>query len=268
MGGYYPEKSRWKKKYELTIPILLFILVAVVLAWQLGYLPLGEWFGGGGPTDVLIVGEDKAMSNSLRNIEGVNVNPMNLSEIKGVSDPAYLDQYDLIVLTEELGNNSAEMPSTFRDYVSQRLGDGADLMIYGVAASKVPNSQSDGWKQHGMDEYVPVKCPGPQTCSGEKESHSSNIVRLAIENIEHPILKEFPATNYEFDKGMQISYPPKLNLRSGSENLATLEIQEGKKAGPGVVEKSYGMGGKAIYFSYHPTKTPDILKNSINYLKG
>jgi len=36
--GGYPEKSNWKKKYELSIPILLLILVIGVLAWQMGWL--------------------------------------------------------------------------------------------------------------------------------------------------------------------------------------------------------------------------------------
>ena len=66
MAEEYPyipyEEEGWKKRFELTIPILLLILVLFVLAWRLGWLAnvpiIGDLLGGKNVANILVVGQD------------------------------------------------------------------------------------------------------------------------------------------------------------------------------------------------------------------
>lgn len=275
MTPYYPEESRWKKKYEMTIPIILLILVLVAVAWKMGWLPL-EAILGGGVTNVLIVGEDQGITNAIDQVnigKPVNYKTLNMNQVKDIEASSYLEDYDVIVLTEKLGDNPGDLPGLFRSYVSQRLSQGADLILYGVAGSRDPSDpmNTNGWIQNEMEQYIPVTCQSVgEPCESNKMNHSGAITSLSItdEGIDHPILTQF-GVNYEFSDNQIVSFE-KMNSVKGSKVLANLKIDtSGTPATPAVVQRSYGVnGGTAIYFAYHPAQTPEILKNTIDYLAG
>lgn len=265
------EGSMWKNKYRSAIPALLFVLVLVVLAWKIGWLCTIPGLGGicgGEVTDILIVGEDKDLINTLDEIKvgtPMNYKAIDMEEVNSIKDPSYLDSYDVIILTEELGEEPGELPGLFRNYVTQRLSDGADLIMYGLAGSKDPqNPNVDGWTQHGIDQYVPVECQNIGPCEAERKEHAGSLMNLAIQNINHPILKEF-GTSYEFGGGT-IQYV-KVNPSQGSTSIAQIEVETaGVTATPAIVEKEQSIGGSSIYFAYHPSLTPIVFKNTINYI--
>ncbi len=276
MANYYggPEGSQWKKKYEFTIPILLLILVVGVLAWQAGWLTnipvIGGLFGGQEVVDVMIIGEDDQVTHTLDEVKvgrPINYKTVSKKEINDIRDASYLDDYELFILTENVGNETGELPNLFRDYLSQRLGDGTDLIMYGVAGSRgTTGTEINGWVQHGMDSYVPVTCPSVGACATNKTTHGTEITTLKITEINHDILKEFGVTT-DFT-GPTLEYK-KVNSKDGSNTLANIEVEtQDETATPGIVEKSYGMGGNAVYFAYHPSKTPVVFKNTIEYLAG
>lgn len=228
-------------------------------------------------TDVAIIGEDRAIEDSLENLEDVNPEILNLDQVKLVKDASDLDKYELFILTEKLGNNKTTMPSEFREHLSTRLDNGANLIIYGVAGSRVPDSVVNGWVQYGMDEYIPVKCEGPGSlCSGEKIKYTSDEVKLKILDPKQPIQKEFKII-YEFNQGTTINYPGKSSQngsnkqfksipRKESDILALITVDENEVVIPAIVEKSYGVDSRAVYFAYNPVKTPQILENTVKYL--
>lgn len=271
MDSYYPEENRWKKKYEVTIPILLLILVGVVLAWQMGWLAELGLFGRG-PVDVIILGEDSGLEYRLDEVKAVPVNydTIDLETMEGIRDPAYLDDFDIIIITEEIGEQPGELPGLFRNHVSLRLEDGANLILYGVAGSIDTGPEDvDGWVQHGMDRFVPVTCGRVRTCPQEKSNYSVHITDLKFEDMNHDIFEGL-GVKTEFTGEGPIQYSEGVNPVSGAETIASIEVETevGTTAETGIVERSYSgvKRGRAIYFGYHPSRTPLIFENTIEYL--
>lgn len=266
--GAYPERSNWKKKYELAIPIILLILVIGVLAWQMGWLDFVPGIGERRVMDVLIVGEDDPLRHQLEEeVGGLNLNVIDMERAREIEDPAFLEHFDLIILTEELGEQPGDIPSTFRSHISERLGKGTDLILYGLAGTTDPaEPQTDGWTQHDMNKYIPVDCSGSGVCTVEKEGYPGDMLSMAIMQKDHPIIREF-GPSYDFPEYLtNITYAP-MNTRSGSEVITQIKVEDPVgKTDPGIVETSW-VGGRAIYFAYHPVETPTILKNTIDYLR-
>ena len=72
-------ESGWKKRFEVTIPILLLILVFFVLAWKLGWLcsvpVIGNYACGGDVINVLVLGDDPDITKSLDELKvGIALN--------------------------------------------------------------------------------------------------------------------------------------------------------------------------------------------------
>ncbi len=274
MNSYYPEERNWKKRYEATIPIILLILVIVAAAWKMGWLPLDALFGRGA-IDVLIVGEDQEVANILDQVRigrPINYRMLNMEDVEEIQAATYLEKYDIIILTEKLGEEPGDLPGTFRSHVSRRLGQGADLVLYGVAGSRDPEDpNTDGWIQFEMDRFIPVTCPAVGVpCESNKETYSGTISSLSMTNegYTHPILKQF-GTQYNFDDEEIVEYE-RINTVRESKILANIKINvAGSPTNPAIVQRDYGVArGKAIYFAYHPAKTPVIFKNTLEYLAG
>ncbi|MFW5902477.1 MAG: hypothetical protein ACOCTT_01170 [archaeon] len=267
--GGYPEKSNWKKKYELAVPILLLVLVIGVLSWQMGWLNFIPGIGDSKVTNVLIVGEDDVLRHELEGISGLNLDVITMEEAEKIEHPGFLDGYDIFFLTEHMGEQPGDLPGNFRQHLATNLDEGANLILYGLAGTRVPEDpQVDGWTQHGMNKYIPVDCPGSGACSVEKKGYPGEMVSLRTISMGHYIIKDY-GTEYDIsDDILNFSFV-NMNTRPGSSRISQIKVfEEGvyDKTPPGIVERTWGVDGRAIYFAYHPTHSSTILKNTIRYL--
>lgn len=275
---YIPyDEGGWKKRFEITIPILLLILVLFVLAWKLGWLMgipfLGDFLGGEKVANILIVGQDNNIATTLDQVRtGVSVNYeiLDSTEIENIRDPDYLKTYNIIILTESIDpDNPTYIPAVFRSYVKEYLAGNGKLILFGVAASRDPVEPSTNVWEGILDAYVPVSCKtGLCDATNSMDEAAYDMVSLKLDNINHPVLREFSPGPATFTTGQTIEYAL-VNADRGTK-IATIEVEAGTAtlAYPGIVEKSYGLGGKSYYFAYHPSRTPTIFKNIITDLRG
>lgn len=267
-----------RKRFELTIPILLIILVFLVVAWKMQWLP--DWFGifGTGGYNVLIIGQDSSIEASLlemREDMSVNYKILDLVEMADIGASGYLDEYNLIILTEELGPGDGDLPAVFRGYLANALSGNKNLILYGIAGSRDPDDPGiNGWSG-SMDSFIPVECKeASNLCDpvDSKESYAQDTVKLKINDpgLGHAMLEGYTLT-VPFTSGVSLEFAA-VNPDEGENPLASLEITVGEDTitYPAIIEHSYGIAGsgKAIYFAYHPSKTPTVFKNTIKYLGG
>ena len=203
----------------------------------------------------------------------INYETVTLDDIKDVRDPKYLSNYDLIILTESLEENPTYLPALFRGYLSDYMKNGGKLILYGVAGSRDPaEPSSDGWKQHNMDAYVPVSCTSNQgLCDAQESKDSVDVtsVNLKSKDIEHPILREFGTTiDVQDVTNSQFIDFTIVKADNKGKVLALLEIDaDGKiRSYPAIVEQTGFTGPKTIYFAYHPSNTPTLFKNTLQYM--
>jgi len=257
----YGDESGWKRRFEITIPILLLILVFFVLSWKLGWLAgiplIGQWFGGVAVMNILVVGEDSEITMSLDEIRtavSLNYQTIDLTELNNIRDPNYLTSYDIIILTESIGSDATYLPSIFRSYLSQYLAGNGKLLLFNVAGSRDPDELSaDGWVQHGMGTYIPVKCRTAFCDSrlapdGSKDEHAYDQVTLKISDINHPILEEF-VTTVDFSPGATVEFTI---TNADVTPIAMIEVEVGAQtlSYPAIVVDSFGLVGIVVYFAY------------------
>jgi hypothetical protein len=281
-GDYLPyeEESGWKKRFELTIPILLLILVLFVLAWRLDWLAgvpiIGNILGGSKVANILIVGQDNNIIRVLDQVRPdltVNYEVLASDEIDDIRDAAYLRDYDIIIITEYAGGNfpddRANLPSIFRSYLSEYLESSGKLILIGLAGSRDPaEPTSNGWVQWEMDRFIPAECrTGLCDSINSVDVEPTDLTSLKIRKLEHSVLKEFGPTA-AFSSGDTIEFA--LVNCVGGEKLMDIEVSGGSTplAHCALAEESFGLGGKTIYFSYDPSRTPTVFKNVLAYLRG
>lgn len=278
MQDYEYVESGARKRYELTIPILLLILVFLVVAWKVNWLP--DWFGifGGGGYNILIVGQDPNIEASLlemRQDMSINYKILDLAEIADIGTASYLDEYNLIILTESLGPGPADMPAVFRGFIETSLSKNKDLIVFGIAASRDPADPGiNGWGG-GMDQYIPVECKqSNNVCDSvtSVEEYATNNIKLKINDpgYNHAILEGYTLT-VPITSGASLRFA-NVNPDEGGNPLASLEVEVGGSTVtyPAIIENAYGIAGagRVVYFAYHPSKTPTVFKNTIQYLGG
>ncbi len=271
--SYYEYEEGWKKKFEATIPILLLVLVLLILAWKMQWLcglPVVGGVCGSPVVNILLVGDDPDIARALDEIKigmPLNYEIFDTKDIENLRDASYLNNYDIIILTEKIDpNDPTMMPSLFREYLSQRLANNGKLILYGVAGSRVPGEPSaNGWKQASMDKYVPVTCTTGLCGADSKDVRASSLVSLKVTDINHPMVKEFGMTA-QFTPGASLEFAV-VNVDEGKA-IANIEVSTEAQtlAYPGVVVSSHGLTGRTVYFAYHPSRTPTIFKNAIKYL--
>lgn len=272
----YAESGR--KRYELTIPILLLILVFLVVAWKVNWLP--DWFGifGTGGYNVLVVGQDPNIEASLlemRQDMTINYKMLDLQEIADIGTANYLDEYNLIILTESLGATVTDMPAVFRGYIASALSKNKNLILFGIAASRDPADPGiNGWGG-SLDSYIPVECKqASNICdpTTSVEEHALSTIRLKIgtPGFGHAILEGYTLT-VPISAGASLRFA-NVNPDEGSNPLVSLEVEVGGSTVtyPAIIEHSYGLAGsgRVVYFAYHPSKTPTVFKNTLRYLGG
>jgi len=260
----YGEEGEWKKRFEMTIPILLLILVLVIVAakmnWLVGVPFIGDLFKGPN-IDIAIIGNDqsliKVIETDIRKDLPVNIKIFSKSDLYGVRDAATFAKYNMIILTEGQDGDTIELERYTLEYLKSFVDSGKPAIVIGLAGNKIVGSpQASGWN---IMEFVPASCKASKC---EETAVSFDRVTMFVRDINHPILKEF-IEPLNFSSG-QITYT--LINPSGGVSILDIEITTGADTytGTALVEKS---GGKIVYFAFHPALYPPLLHNVIQYLR-
>ncbi len=107
---YYPEEESWKKRFEVTIPLLLLILILFVLAWKFGWLGsvpiIGELLGGK-TVNVAVIGNDvdlmEIIDSDVRKVANVNYMTFTAEDLfnaRGMGEDNPFAKYSLMIITE------------------------------------------------------------------------------------------------------------------------------------------------------------------------
>ena len=269
---YYTEEKDWKKRFEITIPILLLILVFFVIAWKMSWLAglpiIGEFFKGGA-IDIAIIGNDQALyetiETNLKKDLPINTYVLNTSDLYAIRSADFFKKYSMIILTEGQNGDTIELETLTLEYLKSFVDSGKPAIVIGLAGSKVKGSpQESGWSKLG---FVPVACKnGRITC--EKTSPVSDVVKMFVKETNHPILKDFTPAELTFTYGT-IKFTEVNPTTSGKELLQT-EITVGNLTftEPGLIERIQPLGGgKVIYYPFHPSFYAPLLRNTIKYLR-
>jgi hypothetical protein len=260
----YGEDGDWKKRFEMTIPILLLILVFVIVAakmqWLVGVPVLGDLFKDPN-IDIAIIGNDqnlvKVIETDIRKDLPVNIHTYTKADLYGIRDASEFAKYDMIIMTEGQDGDTIELERLTLEQLKAFADSGKPVIIMGLAGNKVTDSlESSGWNIMG---FVPVSCKSAQC---QETDVSFDRVNMYVLEIDHPILKEFvEPLNF---LGGQITY--NLINPSGARSILDMEIVTGADTytGAALVEKT---GGKIIYFAFHPALYPPLLHNTIQYLR-
>lgn len=274
-----PEHGGWKRRFEITIPILLLILVFIVVAWKMGWLcniPVLDALCAKPGAYIFVVGEDNAIATALEQMKVGGAQweyeMKSATELEEIRTAEFLKKYDLIILTESAGTDPTYLSPTFRTYLKQYLDGGGKMLLFGVAGSRDPSEpNTDGWTELGN---IPVRCRDAPCRTvaegGSTDRHAADALSLKKldAGYNHPILKEFgPA--YQFTGAGQIEYAI-VNVYGGTA-LANLEVTVGAQtiSNNAIVEGAGALGTKkVIYFAYHPAQSFAIFENAIKYLTG
>jgi len=260
----YGEEGEWKKRFEMTIPILLLILVLVIVAWKMDWLssiPVLSGFFKGPNIDIAVIGNDqnliKVIETDIRKDLPVNIKVFSKSDLYGIRDAATFAKYDMIIMTEGQDGDTVELERYTLDYLKSFVDSGKPAIVIGLAGNKITGSpQASGWNILG---FVPASCKASKC---EETAVSFDRVTMYVRDINHPILKEF-VEPLNFSSG-QITYT--LINPAGGTSILDIEIVTGADTytGTALVEK---MGGKVVYFAFHPALYPPLLHNTIQYLR-
>ena len=269
-----------EKKFDLTIPILLLILVGLVVAWKFGWLaniPIVNQLIGGQTLSILVVGNDVDIGADLEEMAtelNINYKVIEADELQDIRTVDYLNQYGMVILTEKLYDNPANLDGSFRTLLSKYLDGGKKLILYGVAGSRDPEEQVSGWVAAGMNKFVPVECKSvDRVCDPDDPKQrlsflkETTALKIYPDGYEHPITDGYTTTINFLTSAGEIEVTL-VNVAQGAQKLIGIEDEVSGGAYPAVVEMSSGVGGKTIYFAYHPSNTPTVFKNTIKYMLG
>jgi hypothetical protein len=275
MAEYLPylpsEGGGWKRRFEITIPILLLILVFIVIAWKVGWLAqvpiLGDMFKSK-VVNVLVVGQDANVERILDEMKSeisINRDTVTSADIKNIISADYLSKYQLIILTESVGPTKGDLSGQFSGYIAKYVNNGGKLILFGIAGSRDPvETGVDNWEA-SFGSIVPVRCVSPNkpcTESGSLITYPASSLTLKLKDINHAIFRGF-GTSANFTGG---------DIEMALVNPANTEIAVLDVANVGsyaaVIENNAGISGKVLYFAYQPSLTPMVFKNSVKYLVG
>jgi hypothetical protein len=264
---YLPsEDDGVKKRFEMTIPILLLILVIIVVGAKLQWfnIPIISDLFGKPATDIAVIGYDADTIKALDDIRTgglpINTYVFNKSDLYSIRDSAYFAKYGMIILTEGKDGDTIDLEHITLDYLSSFVASGKPAIVIGLAGSRVTNStDANGWTILG---FVPAKCKAVR-CESVQASYDR--ITLYVKDVDHTMLREF-GPQLSFQNG-QISYAM-VNPDQGS-SILDMEIATGANIydGAAITERSGSVGGRAVYFAFPPSLYKPLLYNAINYLR-
>lgn len=265
---------------EGAIPIILLLIVFLVIGWKLNWLAGIPFIGSLFKTNinVLVLGTDPTLAQTLDQLKSdlpINTLFLDSATIAQIQDPEYLKKYDVVILSEGDGT-TVELPYLMLSHLSNYLRGGGNLILYGRAGSQVvgdPNA--NGWETAGLGEFIPVRCtngPKPNLCGPDSTTGvPASKVTMLPKRMDHPIMKG-QALSVEFCKAgtpecaQLVSYT---TVNPRGEEIAVLSVSLMKTVSePAIVESGSLLGGKTIYFAYHPAKLPALLRNAIAHTVG
>ncbi|RLG21380.1 hypothetical protein DRN74_02345 [Candidatus Micrarchaeota archaeon] len=271
---YYPEEESWKKRFEVTIPLLLLILILFVLAWKFGWLGsvpiIGELLGGK-TVNVAVIGNDvdlmEIIDSDVRKVANVNYMTFTAEDLfnaRGMGEDNPFAKYSLMIITE--GNNGATKTLNRWNYDQiNEFASSKPVIIIKQAATKVENDPyANGWK---ILTFVPV------SCASAAGSCDVSVVNWDEASLQTPYAQSHPMLN-------KLNWPLEFSSQSGSieyvdiiptgTTLVQLErplaSDPTQKATVPVVVEGSGTLTKYIYFAFHPRHYKTLLVEAIRYL--
>jgi hypothetical protein len=272
----YGGEGEWKKRFEMTIPILLLILVLVIVAWKMEWLAGVPFFGcllGGGTTNIAIIGNDqnivKTIDTVIKKDLPVNYMVFNKADLDRVAyqtGGSEFEKYDMIILTEGQDGDTIALEQKTLEQLADFVNSGKPAIVIGLAGNKVEssNNQGSGWSVLG---FVPATC---QSINCEVSAATFDRINMYPMDINNPILKEFPGS-LNFSSG-QITYTI-VNAAEGATPILSMAISTGVEvpaySGYAMIERSGSLGSsKVMYFAFQPSLYPPLLYNTIKNLKS
>jgi hypothetical protein len=265
------EEGEWKKRFEMTIPILLLILVLVVVGWKTGALeqiPFINMFFKG-PTDILIIGYDanliREMDTNIKTDLPVNYIVRDKSYLENASNCQFVNDYDAIILTEGQDGDTIALPRFALECIRNGVNSGKTAIVIKRAGSEVTgSSQEDGWGSGNLG-FVPVisRMGVGQPFTNERSYDS---ITLMIRDPANSILQNFkdqPLTFTSQGQSSQIEYT-EVNPTGGGVSILDMKVDYGAES---ITERamveSNSLGHRVIYFTFDPTLYPPLLYNTI-----
>lgn len=260
----------WKRRFEITIPILLLILVLLVVSWKLGWLAgipvIGDWFKSPN-IDILVIGNDATLVQTLETqIKGelpINVFTVNVANLSNILTASTYNKYSMIIMTEGDAGDTIALPSLTLDHIKTFVDSGKPAIVIMNAGTKiVGDNQAKGWTRL---DFVPVECSGLAQISCDKTPVPYTQVELQIKK-DSSIVQEYGIGPLTFTQGTIefTSVAPKSgdSILSAKITVGTSEAHQ-----DALVERTTMLGGKVVYFAFHPSYYPSLLKNTIKYLR-
>lgn len=267
---YIPEEadSSKKKYFEIGIVVVLLVVLAIIVLLKTNILTnipvIGPLFGGN--INVLVVGQDYdtiKMIEDMRKLAPVNPMYVNTSELENILTEKFFKKYNIVVLTDK----ADELPYITLQNLKKYLDSGGSLILYGKAGTKVKDDpQSSGWVIIGN---IPVVCSDLGKCKKSTVPVNLEQTYLLAKDPEHPIMKGtfVGKINLCPEGGCGVTDVVGVSTTDGNV-VAVLGVEGEDITLNGIVEKTTLMGGKVIYFSYHPKYTPTLFKNAVLYAGG
>ncbi len=266
----YGEEGEWKKRFEMTIPILLLILVLVIVAWKMDWLSSIPFFSGffkGPNIDIAVIGNDqnliKTIDTDIRSTLPVNYQVFTKADLSHTYDCAIFNGYDMLILTEGQDGDTMDLSQfTLSECLNNFVASGKSAIVIERAGTRVTgDNASSGWINLG---FVPAVCRGSTLCINDATSLSYDRINMYVKDINNPITKEYSSEPINFQGPGQIEFVD-INPTNGANTLLQAEIVSGADTSvkDALIQSA---SGKVIYFAFNPSLYPPLLYNAIKNL--
>ena len=266
---YLPEEGSSKKRYfEIGIVVVLLAVLALIVLLKtnvISNLPIiGSLLGGN--INVLVVGDDpniNLMIEDMKRLAPVNPMYVNVSDLENILTEKFFKKYNVVILTED----AEELPDVALHNLRKYLESGGNLILIGKAATRVKGDpQSSGWAIIGN---IPVICSDLGKCKENTIPVNTEQTYLLAKDPEHPIVKGTFIGKILLCPEGGCGSTTVVDVSVTNGNVVAVLSTEGMDIGiNAIVEGTTIMGGKVIYFAYHPKYTPTLFKNAVLYAGG
>jgi hypothetical protein len=264
----YGEEGEWKKRFEMTIPILLLILVLVIVAakmnWLVGVPFIGDLFKGPN-IDIAVIGNDqnlvKIIDIDVRKDLPVNYMIFKKEQLNHSFLCGVFDKYDMLILTEGQDGDTIELDQFILDECLKNfVASGKPAIVIKRAGTKVTgDNASSGWTMMG---FVPAQCKTSRLCP-DVDATSLSYTRISMysKDLNNPITRAYDIEPLNFQGPGQIEFVSV--IPEGGKPLLQAEILPGPHIQDALIQSN---SGKVIYFAFHPSLYSPLLYNSIKNL--
>ncbi len=226
---------------------------------------------------ILVIGEpslgERVLLDNLSNVFTYRV--ILASSLSSNVSSADLAEYKIIILDQSNSTDksvSVALGDAFQKYVAK---GGKLIVVMNSGAYKytaptdlvVLNPYAIGWKAN-FGNIVPANCVVGEynVLSCDNKSKLSVIGRVFAQDFNSPIMSGINVDPIlgQAPRAME-TFP--VQVSEGAKTIAFLRVETAPKTYPAIIEKKAFPMGDVIYFNYDPGMTPEILKNTLYYLK-